>query len=387
MASAGGGATTGGRVGNVDVLRAVAALMVVAGHAYGLGGRTVSVQAERWYDVLVINGAAGVWLFFAISGYVIGKPFIDRLVTGRPLPSLAPYALRRAARIFPLYWIALTAFIVIAGAGATTGWQFPLHYLLLHNLVPGREGAILSVAWTLSVEMLFYIAVPLLALAVARRRQVSAEWLAGAVVASWVASIALTTVADLLIDGTTGIWARTLFPMTWQMFCPGLLVALAPHLTSARWRAVLIDFPRRPAALAAIVVLLVGAAVAYPYMPLGHGVPLWSLGVDLLRPAWAIGFGLLLALAVQAPPLRSRILLRLGTVSYGIYLYHAIVLAFMYEHWIPLPEQGIGAYLVHFIVLAGIAILIALASWRFLEEPLIRRARAVGRRERSRVAA
>ncbi len=74
-------------------------------------------------------------------------------------------------------------------------------------------------------------------------------------------------------------------------------------------------------------------------------------------------------------------------MSYGIYLYHAVVLAFMYEHWIPLPEQGLGAYLVHFIVLAGIAIVIALASWRFLEEPLIRRARAVGRRERSRVAA
>ena len=73
----------GRRVGNVDVLRAVAALMVLAGHAYFLSGRTVTVIAERWYDVLIIAGASGVWLFFAISGYVIGRPFIDRLVTGR----------------------------------------------------------------------------------------------------------------------------------------------------------------------------------------------------------------------------------------------------------------------------------------------------------------
>ena len=244
-ASAGGGATTGGRVGNVDVLRAVAALMVVAGHAYGLGGRTVSVQAERWYDVLVINGAAGVWLFFAISGYVIGKPFIDRLVTGRPLPALAPYALRRAARIFPLYWIALTAFIVIAGAGATTGWQLPA--ALPPAAQPGaraRGGDPERGLDALGRDAVLHRRAPAGVGGPAPPGRVSAEWLAGAIVATWVASIALTTAADLLVDGTTGIWARTLFPMTWQMFCPGLLVALAPHLTSRRWRTALVDFPR-----------------------------------------------------------------------------------------------------------------------------------------------
>src|SRR5205823_6243863 len=93
---AGGAATTGtGRVGNVDVLRAVAAFAVLAGHAYVLGGRTIPVKAQHFYDVPLITTATGVWLFFAISGYVISRPFVDRLVTGRPLPELVPYAVRR----------------------------------------------------------------------------------------------------------------------------------------------------------------------------------------------------------------------------------------------------------------------------------------------------
>src|SRR5690348_1449004 len=104
--AAGGAATTGtGRVGNVDVLRAVAAFTVLMGHAYLLGGRKLPVTAERWYDVPLIDSATGVWLFFAISGYVISRPFVERLVNGRPLPELVPYALRRGFRIFPLYWI------------------------------------------------------------------------------------------------------------------------------------------------------------------------------------------------------------------------------------------------------------------------------------------
>ena len=105
----------------MDILRAAAALGVLVGHAYALGGRAIPVRAERWYDVPLLQTVTGVWLFFAISGYVISKPFVDRLLTGRPLPELVPYALRRALRIFPLYWIALLAVIALAGAGPMAG--------------------------------------------------------------------------------------------------------------------------------------------------------------------------------------------------------------------------------------------------------------------------
>src|SRR5581483_2375697 len=154
------------RVANVDVLRAGAALGVLAIHAYALGGRNPPIRAQHAYDVPLLTLATGVWLFFAVSGYVIGRPFVDRLLEDRPLPGLRFYVRRRAARIYPLYWIALTAVIAVAGTAGTRGWQYPFHYLLLNNLIPGREEALFPAAWTLTLEALFYAALPLLVLAV-----------------------------------------------------------------------------------------------------------------------------------------------------------------------------------------------------------------------------
>jgi peptidoglycan/LPS O-acetylase OafA/YrhL len=387
---AGGAATTGtGRVGNVDVLRAVAALAVLLGHAYSLGGRAIPVRAERWYDVLLLQTVTGVWLFFAISGYVIGKPFIDRLATGRPLPELVPYALKRALRIFPLYWIALLAVIVVAGAGPIGGWQYPLHLALLHNLVPGREGAVFSVAWTLTLEVLFYIAVPLLALALRRATRISAERLAWLILASWLASIAFTVLAGMHEPDRTGLWLRGSLPAMWQMFCPGLLLAVAPHLRTPAWRRWVVDLPasRR-------VVLVLGAALGAATLlgsvaPRRYGVEVYVLLTDASRPLFAIGFGIVLAAAIRARPMfahRGRFALRLGLVSYGIYLLHAVLLGIFLSpraHWLlPLPHGGLGAYAVHVVFLAGLTIPLAMLSWRWLEQPCVRLAARLGDRWR-----
>ena len=386
--AAGGAATTGaGRVGNVDVLRAVAALTVLAGHAYDLGGRPVPVKAQYWYDVPLITTATGVWLFFAISGYVISRPFVDRLVTGRPLPQLVPYALRRAFRIFPLYWICLTAVILVNGAANTHAWQFPLHYGLLHNLVPGRQAALFSVAWTLTLEVIFYAVVPLLALALRRGgRSPSAERVAALVLASWAASVLFTVIADLTGDGEIGLWLRGSFPAMWQMFCPGILLALAPHLRAPAWRRWFVDAVAGRAARAAMVAVLVVAAVVYATAPLRYGVVCYQLVADACRPVFAIGFGLLLAVAIRARPVRSRWILHLGLVSYGIYLLHAVLLDYLYfdptgRDLVPLQHDlGVGAYLVHVAYLAVPTILLAMASWRWLERPLIELGRRLGNR-------
>jgi peptidoglycan/LPS O-acetylase OafA/YrhL len=387
-ASAGGAATTGtGRVGNVDVLRAVAALSVLAGHAYLLGGRLLPVKAERWYDVPLINTASAVWLFFGISGYVIARPFVTRLLEGRPLPALVPYALRRAFRIFPLYWIALTAVIVIAGAGATQTWQYPLHYALLHNLVPGREGALFSVAWTLTVEVLFYIAAPLLALALRRARPaLSAEQLALLVLVSWAASSGFTAIGDLSGGGRTGLWLRGSFPAMWQMFCPGILIALAPYLEAGRWRRWLVHWPAARAAVPFTTGLLLVAALVLALAPLRYGVAVYQLVADASRPLFAVGFGVVIAAAVRAGPWfqrRGRFVLQLGLVSYGIYLLHAVVLDALItdrgRKLIPLHEDTLPAYLVHVALLAGLTIPLAMASWRWLEKPLIHLAGRLGR--------
>ncbi len=376
-AAADGTDTTGtGRVGNIDVLRAAAALAVLVGHAYALGGRGIPVKAQYVYDVPMITLATGVWLFFGISGYVISKPFVDRLLRGEPLPDLRGYAVRRTARIFPLYWIALTATIVLGSRDPTLGWQYPFHYLLLNNLIPGREGALFSVAWTLTLEFIFYIAVPLLALTVrASRRPASPERLALLVVASWAGSVGFTAVSDLQGDGTLGLWLRGSFPAMWQMFCPGILLAVAPHLCDPAWRRWLVQLPASRTGRRLMIFCLVVAAVVSAAAPLRFGVVSYQLFVDATRPLFAVGYGLLVATALRARPLgrQGGSLLTLGLISYGIYLLHAVVLEFLLHHpsLIPFRDTSPAAFALHAGYTAALTIPLALASWRWLERPLI----------------
>lgn len=365
--------STGRRLANVDALRAGAALAVLVGHAYALGGRAIPIKAVYWYDVPLITLATGVWLFFAISGFVIGRPFVRALAGGEPLPSLRRYAIRRAARIFPLYWVALAAIVALNGGQGTRPWQYAVHVALLNNLVPGRQGALFSVAWTLTLEVLFYVLVPVAALALrARRPPVDARRLARAVLVSWALSIAFTVVADLQGDGQIGLWLRGSLPAMWQMFCPGLLLAIAVELPGGFVRRVAVDLPRSPwwpvLALAAIVPgALLGAAA-----PLGHGIAVYQLLVDASRPLFAVGYGLVLAAAIAAPPGRGRIAPALGLASYGIYLLHPVIAAVLVKAGlVPVAHDTPLAFLVNAAVLAALTIALALASWRWFERPAL----------------
>jgi peptidoglycan/LPS O-acetylase OafA/YrhL len=389
---AGGAATTGsGRVGNVDVLRAVAAFGVLVGHAYALGGRPIPIQAQYWYDVPLAATTTGVWLFFAISGYVISRPFVDRLIEGRPLPELVPYALRRGFRIFPLYWVALTAFIVMVGLGGTQVWQVPFHYALLQNVVPGQQEALLTVAWTLTIEVLFYVAVPLLAVAVATwLGRPTAERLALWVCLTWIASIGLTLVADMGGGSSTATWLRGLFPMQWQMFCPGILIAIAPHLTGSSWRRWIVNLPRRRGAMIVALGLIIVAAIVSSTAPLSHGLVLYVAVVDITRPLYAVGYGLILAAAIRSRPWSESIggwVLTLGLVSYGIYLFHAVLGAFFStsvgHEFVPLPYDTPLSFVMHVIYLAGLTIPLAILSWRWLERPMLGAASTLSERWRA----
>jgi peptidoglycan/LPS O-acetylase OafA/YrhL len=367
-------ASRGERYANVDVLRAIAALGVLAIHAYALGGRNPPIKAQHAYDVPLITLATGVWLFFAISGFVIGRPFVERLLSGEPLPRLAAYGLRRAARIFPLYWLALTALIAIDGGQGTRPWQYPVHYLLLNNLVPGRQEALFPAAWTLTVEVLFYALLPVLAVAIAARRpHPSAAWLARLVLVSWGLSIAFTVFADCLGDGQIGLWLRGSLPAMWQMFCPGLLLAIASQLPAGRLRSIVVDLPRsRRAWVAPAALLLVVAAVLGAAAPLGFGITPYELLTDASRPLFALGYGLLLAVAIARPAWRSRFAVRLGVASYGIYLLHPVISDFLSREGLaPVGHDTLAAFVVNVCVLAALTIPLALVSWRWLERPAI----------------
>jgi peptidoglycan/LPS O-acetylase OafA/YrhL len=141
----------------LDGLRAVAALMVVFYHC-GVG-----LHVPPFF----MPGFTGVHLFFVLSGYLISRPFLARLVAGQPLPSWRRYAARRFVRIYPTYFVALVVFIAMRFARhlhAPTHGDIARHALLIFNWgEPAEFNTINIVMWTLAIEAQFYVILPLAA--------------------------------------------------------------------------------------------------------------------------------------------------------------------------------------------------------------------------------
>ena len=107
-------APTVARRPGLDVLRGVAATAVVVSHVAFVSG---VVNPERWSSqvrLLLPRLDVGVPIFFVLSGLLIARPFLRAVADDRPAPAPVRYLLRRAARIYPLYWVVLAVSLAAA---------------------------------------------------------------------------------------------------------------------------------------------------------------------------------------------------------------------------------------------------------------------------------
>jgi peptidoglycan/LPS O-acetylase OafA/YrhL len=152
----------------MDSLRAIAALAVLATHAAvfaGLetaGGTTMGQYAARL--------DAGVAVFFVISGCLLYRPFVRTRLAGAPAPATGPYAWRRFLRIVPAYWLALTLITLLWGTpGEVFGWPGLIQYYgVAQAYSVDTFGGGLTQAWSLTIEVAFYIFLPIWAFAMRR---------------------------------------------------------------------------------------------------------------------------------------------------------------------------------------------------------------------------
>ncbi len=195
-----GSQTASRRSDALDGVRAIACVMVVVCHVSLYQG-----------DGALVGLKNGVMLFFALSGYLLYRPFVVGDV------DLRRYASRRIARIAPAYLLALIGVTILTGD--RTFLERPLTYLLfLQNYDLALWQGFLGVSWTLVIEVLFYLTLPMLALVIARsptRLAALAVWsLLGAIV-----MFLLLPSADPRITSST-------FPTMVWAFTPGMFVAL-----------------------------------------------------------------------------------------------------------------------------------------------------------------
>jgi peptidoglycan/LPS O-acetylase OafA/YrhL len=148
-----------------ESLRAFAVLAVILFHVASL---TNGLSHPVIGPVEAELGSLGPLLFFVISGFLLFRPYLAARAAGRGLPSVTRYGRRRVLRIVPAYWLALTVLAIFPGVvGAFSGdwWRY---YFFLQLYSARTLGGGIPVAWTLCVEVSFYLVLPLWALAMAR---------------------------------------------------------------------------------------------------------------------------------------------------------------------------------------------------------------------------
>ena len=151
----------------IDGLRFVAIASVVLFHVYAALERgAIPVPIPFNTDL----AKRGVELFFGISGFILGVPFASRYLLNAPKVNLKQYFLRRLTRLEPPYFLSLIAFALMQAVVARRSWGDMAPHLAassvyMHNLIFGAfPGAVNGVAWSLEVEVQFYVLVPILAL-------------------------------------------------------------------------------------------------------------------------------------------------------------------------------------------------------------------------------
>ena len=108
-------------------------------------------------------------IFFVISGFLLYRPFVRARLRGERAPRPLAYAWRRALRIAPNYWVALTVTTIVLGtAGVFTLSDGPLYYGFAQTWREDTIGGGLAQAWTLCIEVTFYAFLPLFAWAMRR---------------------------------------------------------------------------------------------------------------------------------------------------------------------------------------------------------------------------
>jgi peptidoglycan/LPS O-acetylase OafA/YrhL len=361
-----------------DGLRAVAALLVIAYHASLFEGLTrAGVLAP-----LASELKGGVTVFFVISGFLLYVPYARAIRDGEPLPNWRSYARRRAVRILPGYWVALTILGIasLAGAVFTAHWWW--YYGLVHIYSPGTLIGGLGVSWSLCVEATFYICLPFfarwMAALVRREGQPNAARSQLAVVGAigLVGILLRGAVSHSLIGPVppTGAVLETALPGALDWF--GIGIGLA--VIAATWET-------SPGRFKAMNRLAGNWPLSWALGGLLYAVGAWTQQGDLFLPLYGVLTHTLLGLAsaclvlpaIRRAPrtgvvrtLSSRFFAWLGMISYGMYLWHASLLKVLYGSSTPASNPGgVGSAVVLFLATAGGAIVLGAASWYLVERP------------------
>jgi peptidoglycan/LPS O-acetylase OafA/YrhL len=153
------------RYESLEAFRGIAALMIVVFHAYQHSRTAIAYVYEGTpLHFLLRNFDSGVAVFLALSGFLIFLPFAYAYIGDRSYQSARGFLVRRAIRILPLYYVAITVVWSLRYSGGAQQWLDLLEHLTFTQILDNQHIFwTIGPAWSLAVELLFYLSVALTA--------------------------------------------------------------------------------------------------------------------------------------------------------------------------------------------------------------------------------
>lgn len=395
------------RLYGADFMRAVACLTVLFHHlAQRMNWDINAGPVLNGFRSFAQMGTYGVAIFFVLSGFLLARPFWLAHDQREPMPNLRVYAMRRAARILPGFWLALAVTFVLSIAlfGAVLDSQLVLRFvsgaLLLADWhwVTFFPVEVNGPLWSISFEATSYVLLPL---------GFAVVFLSGALLAGWRARLAWVGIIGIVL---VGHWLfLTYYPIdnirrSWEyglmggakwwmprynpigffaMFAMGALAA-GLQVSWARRRHWAFDLAGI-AGMAAAVYVVLGHIYSrvdssgFGWLEIPYGFPWFQLSIALVLAT-------LPASVVVGRLLDNPVTRYIATISFGIYVWHYLVMELVRLYWVPdFYYRGVSDMTL-FVVICGVVSLVTLAiahlSWHLVEKPAIdwaRRQEGTGR--------
>ncbi|MDO6765243.1 acyltransferase [Agarivorans sp. 1_MG-2023] len=336
-------------------------------------------------------GEIGVTIFFVLSGALLSYPFCYAYLRNQALPSLCSYALKRAARIIPAFYLVLLLSFIINQAltpqdyawarfAAALTFTAPYHYI---SFFPTDINAPL---WSVGLEVSCYALLPLLLWPLLRHKAKSSL----RILAYVVALIVITQFAHFLIiklfmtDPTGKGWrygiiggAKQWLPY-WnvasfmgQFLCGCLAAAIIAKLELRQYRA-----HWQCDALFIGILLISGYLSLYVLIP-GAANPVTAQAY--LAPLLSLLFAAALVVShfskVASRALDNRLFNHIATISFGIYLWHYLVMEVIHLMWVDnYVYAGISDVELWFelsLIVCAVSSLLAAFSYYLMERPIM----------------
>ncbi|MEJ7798501.1 MAG: acyltransferase [Solirubrobacteraceae bacterium] len=373
-------------------VRGVGMLLVFFTHLFLLADTAAdnNMRSYGWAAPVLGHIDLGLAAFFALSGYLIARPFARAYVFDTRMPRLRSYVRNRVLRVAPAFYL-FTVLVLLrfgvdgtlqAGAeNSSSALQLLGQLLFVQGQTGGPAVVPIGPAWSIGAEVGFYVVIPIAAWIAMRlasrlegpqRRAALGVAAAGAVM---VMSIALRS-----YDKYAFAWL-TSPPAIMYVFMPGVAIALVEPLLAARLR----DRPRpaRKLAWGAFAFALL-AAIAYAITdydpretPIHHALGRRALLAALCTGALILGL-LVLQLGTGAAPrlFANRLMLWMGERSYSFYLAHIWVLLEI-DHALGAGDALATRAAIMIAVGLPLTTAIAALSYHYVERPFLERKRKV----------